>query len=178
MACADYFKIVTLTHMHALIWKNFLWMWRNAPVMTFITLLPVVQIILFCLSIGHSPSGLSLSVVNHELQQSETCELAPGCNSTRLSCNYLTFLENRTLQLVSALAAVWAQAERVFQSFYASEEEGKEIVRRGNAWAALVFASNFSDSIRSRIEGGRNVPDWDLVTSSVEVYQDKSSKLK
>jgi hypothetical protein len=41
-----------------------------------------------------------------------------------------------------------------------------------------VFASNFSDSIRSRIEGGRNVPDWDLVTSSVEVYQDKSSKLK
>ncbi|KAH0819260.1 hypothetical protein GEV33_002072 [Tenebrio molitor] len=160
MACADYFKIVTLTHMHALIWKNFLWMWRNAPVMTFITLLPVVQIILFCLSIGHSPSGLSLSVVNHELQQSETCELAPGCNSTRLSCNYLTFLENRTLQL----------------SFYASEEEGKEIVRRGNAWAALVFASNFSDSIRSRIEGGRNVPDWDLVTSSVEVYQDKSNE--
>lgn len=101
MTVTDFFKIVSLTHMRALIWKNFLWMWRNAPVMAFIIGLPVAQTVLFCLSIGHDPSGLPLAVVNHELEESEVCKWTPGCNSTRLSCNYLTYLEKRTLQLVS-----------------------------------------------------------------------------
>lgn len=32
----DYFKVVKGSHMRALMWKNFLWMWRNIPVMAFI----------------------------------------------------------------------------------------------------------------------------------------------
>jgi hypothetical protein len=28
-SCLDHFKIVKTNHMRALIWKNFLWMWRN-----------------------------------------------------------------------------------------------------------------------------------------------------
>lgn len=32
----DYMKIMKWSHMRALVWKNFLWMWRNIPVMTFI----------------------------------------------------------------------------------------------------------------------------------------------
>lgn len=28
-SCADHFKILKSYHMKALIWKNFLWMWRN-----------------------------------------------------------------------------------------------------------------------------------------------------
>ncbi|TGZ50120.1 ABC transporter G family member 20 [Temnothorax longispinosus] len=39
-------------HMKALIWKNFLWMWRNVGIMFFIIALPVAQIVLFCISIG------------------------------------------------------------------------------------------------------------------------------
>lgn len=96
---SDYFKIMKATHMKALIWKNFLWMWRNAPVMAFIIGLPVAQSILFCLSIGHDPTGLKISVVNRELDfpQENICKPSLGCNSTRLSCNYIKFLENRTL---------------------------------------------------------------------------------
>lgn len=37
----EYLKIVKPHHMRTLIWKNFLWMWRNIPMMLFITLLPV-----------------------------------------------------------------------------------------------------------------------------------------
>lgn len=29
MTCIDYFKLVKGRHMKTLIWKNFLWMWRN-----------------------------------------------------------------------------------------------------------------------------------------------------
>lgn len=31
MKCLDYFKIVDMMHLKPLIWKNFLWMWRNVP---------------------------------------------------------------------------------------------------------------------------------------------------
>lgn len=97
----DHFKIVKFTHMQALIWKNFLWMWRNQAVMAFIIGLPIMQTILFCWSIGHDPKRLTLGVVNHELEESESCKFTSGCNSTRLSCNYLSFLEKRELFLVS-----------------------------------------------------------------------------
>lgn len=43
----DNFKIVQSHHMRALIWKNFLWMWRNSPMMLFITLLPVGECLLY-----------------------------------------------------------------------------------------------------------------------------------
>lgn len=102
----DYFKVVKFTHMHALIWKNFLWMWRNQAVMAFIIGLPIVQTILFCWSIGHDPKHLTLNVVNHELEESEVCKFTSGCNSSRLSCNYLSFLEKRDLYLVSYIKAL------------------------------------------------------------------------
>lgn len=104
MECIDYFKIVKWARMKALIWKNFLWMWRNIPVMAFIVGLPVVQTILFCFSIGHEPKNLHLSVVNYELSSpSEPCEFLNDCNSTKLSCNYLQFLKNNSIKLVSYL---------------------------------------------------------------------------
>lgn len=85
--------------MRTLMWKNFLWMWRNAPVMAFIIGLPVAQTILFCLSIGHDPTGLKVSIVNNELSLpgENSCKPVIGCNSTRLSCNYIEFLKQRTL---------------------------------------------------------------------------------
>lgn len=63
-----------------------------------------------------------------------------------------------------------------FQNYQPTVEKSNDLVRHGKAWATLSFASNFSDSIRARVEGGRNVYEWDLVSSSVNVWQDKSSK--
>lgn len=104
----DYFKFMKLAHMRALVWKNFLWMWRNAPVMAFIIGLPVAQTILFCLAIGHDPTGLKLTVVNEELGPANlsTCQghgKNHDCNSTLLSCSYLQFLEDKTLVPVSII---------------------------------------------------------------------------
>jgi hypothetical protein len=85
--------------------KNFLWMWRNFGVMAFIIGLPVAQIILFCLAIGHDPTGLSIAVANHELSENQLaqqdCPIYNGCNYTMLSCRYLEFLKNRSVTVVS-----------------------------------------------------------------------------
>lgn len=76
-------------------------------VMLFIVGLPVAQIILFCLAIGHDPTGLPIAVANHELSESllmeQKCPLYSGCNNTLLSCRYLEFLKNRSVVVVSLI---------------------------------------------------------------------------
>jgi hypothetical protein len=75
--------------------------------MAFIIGLPVAQIILFCLSIGHDPKGLQLAVSNHELSDMfidlQECPVTKGCNYTIVSCRYLEYLKNRSIVLVSSL---------------------------------------------------------------------------
>jgi hypothetical protein len=107
-SCLDHFKIVKSNHMKALIWKNFLWMWRNFGVMAFIIGLPVVQIILFSLAIGHDPTGLPIAVTNNELSDEllsqQECPIYTGCNYTYLSCRYLDYLKNRSVLVVSLMS--------------------------------------------------------------------------
>ncbi|XP_017774597.1 PREDICTED: ABC transporter G family member 20 [Nicrophorus vespilloides] len=158
--CMDYLKFAKASHLKTLIWKNFLWMWRNYPVMLFITVLPVVQTVLFCLSIGHDPQNLPISVMNYELEEGEICMTNITCSSTRLSCNFLKYLEDRTLQV----------------TYCDSVDAAKKLVEEGNSWAALVFQSNFSDSLRSRIFEGRRVSPEDVLNSEVSVFQDISNE--
>lgn len=79
-------------------------------VMAFIIGLPVAQIVLFCLSIGHDPVGLRMAVANSELNTTlwsdeprtdlAACPITRGCNQTLLSCRYLNHLRDRKAELV------------------------------------------------------------------------------
>nr|CAI5834721.1 unnamed protein product [Callosobruchus analis] len=158
----DYLKIVKMHHMHALIWKNFLWMWRNIPMMMFVIGLPVGQAILFCMAIGKDPKDVRISVINNEINYpSEQCRAILDCNSTRLSCTYLEYIrQNYSLDL----------------KYYGTEEEARRSVIKGNSWAVMVVNSNFSDSLRNRLEFGKDVDQGDLFGSTIAVYPDKSNE--
>nr|CAD7424981.1 unnamed protein product [Timema monikensis] len=101
---------LTLSRMKALIWKNFLWMWRNVGVMLFIFLLPVLQIILFCLSIGRDPLGLHLAVFNQELNDSSDyfndLESAKHAVESGLAWGTMHFSQNYSDSLVRRLENV------------------------------------------------------------------------
>nr|CAD7607490.1 unnamed protein product [Timema genevievae] len=101
---------LTLSRMKALIWKNFLWMWRNVGVMMFIFLLPVLQIILFCLSIGRDPLGLHLAVFNQELNDSsdyfDDLESAKHAVESGLAWGTMHFSQNYSDSLVRRLENV------------------------------------------------------------------------
>lgn len=158
----DYFKVVKVSHMQALIWKNFLWMWRNIPIMAFIIGLPVAQTVLFCLSIGHDPKDVTVSVVNHEINYPmEHCEYKPGCNDTLLSCNYLEYI---------------VQNYSIVMNYYATEQEARRSVEKGESWAMMVVPRNFSESLLSRIDQGKDAPLWDLQHSVIDVFADKSNE--
>ncbi|XP_012268865.1 ABC transporter G family member 23 [Athalia rosae] len=155
------FKMLDPMHMKALIWKNFLWMWRNFGVMTFVIGLPVVQIILFCLSIGKDPVGLKLAVVNNELDSYlDPCTLSTGCDMTLLSCRYMRHIENRSVVIVP----------------YETDEEATHAVRKGWAWGAMNFPGNFTDSLVDRMENGRSADEWSLIYSDVNITMDMSNQ--
>jgi hypothetical protein len=69
--------------------------------MLFITALPVVQIILFCLTIGHDPKGLRWAYVNDELNFTTDCVPVEGCSYDLLSCQFLDSLRWKEVILVS-----------------------------------------------------------------------------
>ncbi|XP_030761638.1 ABC transporter G family member 20 [Sitophilus oryzae] len=158
----DMLKVVSFSHMRVMMWKNFLWMWRNIPIMAFIIGLPVGQTILFCITIGHDPKNVPLSIVNYEIDYPmERCQYKYGCNASHLSCNYFQYIaDNYSLDL----------------TYYATEEEARTAVVKGKSWAMLVVPHNFSDSLRSRIELGKDTPAWDLETSKIHVTPDKSNE--
>lgn len=154
-------KTVDPKHMKALVWKNFLWMWRNVGIMLFIIGLPVVQITLFCLSIGKDPRGLNIAIVNHELNNSmEHCVPSVGCDWHRYSCRFLKHLEKKSLVLHQ----------------YDSEAEARNSVERGYAWAAITFPANYTDSLFERIDNGKDADDWSITYSNMFITMDMSSQ--
>ncbi|PBC25293.1 ABC transporter G family member [Apis cerana cerana] len=155
------FKMIDPQHMKALIWKNFLWMWRNVAMMLFIIGLPVVQIILFCISIGRDPKNLELAIVNYELNNSmEPCIPAIDCNWTHLSCRYLHHLEERSIKFLP----------------YDYEKDAKEAVKRGNVWGAIIFPWNYTESLETRITYGKNTDEWSTEYSNMNIYMDMSNQ--
>lgn len=163
ISCKDYLQILKANHMRALIWKNFLWMWRNIPMMLFIIGLPIGQAILFCLSIGHDPTGIKVSVVNNEINfPNEACPISQlNCNTTKLSCNYLD---------------VVTKNYSIAMEYVENESIAREMVRRGKSWAVIVVPHNFTDALWSRIENSRDAPLEDLMASTISVYPDKSNE--
>ncbi|KAL0122981.1 hypothetical protein PUN28_007557 [Cardiocondyla obscurior] len=158
----DSSKYTTLnpSHMKTLIWKNFLWMWRNVGIMLFIIGLPVAQIVLFCISIGKDPIGLKLAIVNNELNNSmQPCVPGIGCDQSLLSCRYLQQLQKKTLEFIP----------------YDNEEDARYAVTKGWAWGAITFPSNYSEALMKRIDFGKDAKEWDVNAGEMKVVMDMSS---
>ncbi|KAK3921289.1 ABC transporter G family member 23 [Frankliniella fusca] len=160
-SCKDMFMILSPHRMKALIWKNFLWMWRNFGVMAFVIGLPVLQICLFCFSIGRPPLGLHLAIVNNELNNwTDPCHFNTNCTIEMLSCRYLAEL----------------QKYNVVEVPYPNEMEAKHAVKLGHAWAALSFPENYSTSLYERLNQGRDADDSVLDFSNIEIWMDASDQ--
>ncbi|KAL4706952.1 hypothetical protein ACJJTC_005221, partial [Scirpophaga incertulas] len=128
----------------ALIQKNFLRMWRNIGVMLFIFVLPVMQVILFCLAIGRDPTDLKLAVVNADVAYADgECPFNASCSMKNLSCRYLSHLA--------------AQAH-TRQAHYGSVAQARAAVAAGHAWGVLYFNENYTDSLVARLALGECSP--------------------
>ncbi|XP_030375746.1 ABC transporter G family member 20 [Scaptodrosophila lebanonensis] len=154
-------QVMQKHHLHALIWKNFLWMMRNVGIMLFIVGLPVVQILLFCYAIGHDPTGLKIAVSNHEMSkemvEEQFCPVARGCHQSMLSCRYIDMLVRNKSMVVN---------------YMADDEAAYDEVRRGRAWAALVFQPNYTSALVERTEMGRYAENDTIEESDLGIRMD------
>ncbi|XP_053619497.1 ABC transporter G family member 23 isoform X2 [Plodia interpunctella] len=154
------FNLTSRGKIKALIQKNFLRMWRNIGVMLFIFVLPVMQVILFCLAIGRDPSGLKLAVVNDDVHVIDGyCPFNSSCSMKNLSCRYLEQLTEHTVK-----------------EYYADLSAALSAVREGEAWGALYFNENYTDSLVARLALADTADDETIATSEVEVWLDMSNQ--
>ena len=70
--------------------------------MLFIFVLPMMQVVLFCLAIGRDPEDLELAIVNPEMNfTSRECLFnRTECSFENLSCRYLDFLNKERIEKV------------------------------------------------------------------------------
>ncbi|KAL0277532.1 UNVERIFIED_CONTAM: hypothetical protein PYX00_004782 [Menopon gallinae] len=152
-------------HMRALIWKNYLWIKRNIPIILFLFVLPVIQVILFCTAIGRDPKELHLAVVNNELDVYQKCDdtllTSKDCNFTLLSCQYLQYLKNRTSYI---------------QDNFDALSEAQTAVRRGHAWGIIHFNENYSQSLYERIDLGNRAPEDIVEEADIIINLDMSNQ--
>lgn len=66
----------------------------------------------------------------------------------------------------------------MIQTYFDTEEGAKREVSRGRAWAAITFASNYSESLVQRTEDGQGAEEWTIEASDVNVQLDMSSKFE
>ncbi|XP_069695762.1 ABC transporter G family member 23-like isoform X2 [Periplaneta americana] len=156
----DYILCLSPHRMKAAVWKDFLWMWRNVPIMMFITLLPVVQMILFCLTIGRDPKYLHMAYVNDEMNFTTNCMPTNGCEYNLLSCRYLESL----------------RLHKIVMERYEDEDQALEAVEKGYVWGSIYFSPNYSQSLQERIENARYASDLTVNESSVIVQMDMSNQ--
>ncbi|CAH2059222.1 unnamed protein product, partial [Iphiclides podalirius] len=171
--CLERVKPMKWHHMKALVWKNFLSLFRNFGLIAFIIGLPVSQMILFCLAIGHKPIGLPIAVVNYELGPNSTttpceydrnhCPQDPETyewNLTRFSCQYLDYLSQRQSNLV----------------YYPTKDQAMQAAAKGKARVVLVFPANFSESLQERVRDPRHADDYTVMNSAMEAHMDDTDK--
>lgn len=57
-----------------------------------------------------------------------------------------------------------------------SDEAAYNEVRRGKAWGALIFPTNFTEALSNRVDYGANVDNISIEASEVEMRLDMSSE--
>ncbi|XP_046464439.1 ABC transporter G family member 20-like [Daphnia pulex] len=148
--------------LNALIQKNFLQMFRNIGMLFFIFLIPAIQVILSCLSLGGDPSYLKLAIVNDELDPSQDriCNYTTTCTYSMFSCRYLRFIDNTT----------------VIQVPFQSVSEALDAVKRGKVWGVVHFPQNFTDELVVRRADGKFADKETILASRIAITLDSSSQ--
>nr|CAI5849583.1 unnamed protein product [Callosobruchus analis] len=77
--CYSLKQCMSCVRLRALLFRNLLRLIRNLLVLLFVFALPVIQVVLFCICVGNDPKQLTLGVVNHETDYT---------NSTYIHCPY------------------------------------------------------------------------------------------
>lgn len=127
----------------AVIWKNYIRLKRNPPVLIFEFILPAVQVILFCLCIGGDPFDVPLAVVNDEVIP----------NASRFFLDAIDKNAIRQVPFTNLTLAI-------------------ESVRRGETWGAIHIPDRYTNSLLQRLTSPEDVTNETLASGTINIYPD------
>lgn len=127
----------------AVIWKNYIRLKRNPPVLIFEFILPAVQVILFCLCIGGDPFDVPLAVVNDEL-------------IPQASKFFLDAIDKKAIRQVP----------------FTNLSEAIESVRRGETWGAIHIPDRYTQFLQERLTHPTDITNETLANGTINIYPD------
>ncbi|KAK5638893.1 hypothetical protein RI129_013188 [Pyrocoelia pectoralis] len=139
----------------ALVWKQFVTLLRNFPLLIFTVMSSALSVTLFFIGVGHDPKGISVAIINYETNC--TAFTPVQCDSPSLSCNYIELLRTTFSDL----------------NYLPSQAEGEALLRNGNIHAYFVVSNNYSAVLRQQIY---NKVTNDSEDSAVDIYPDYLAK--
>lgn len=127
----------------AVIWKNYIRLKRNPPVLIFEFILPAVQVILFCLCIGGDPFDVPLAVVNDEV-------------IPQASRFFLDAIDKKAIRQVP----------------FSNLSEAIESVRRGETWGAIHIPDRYTQFLQERLTHPADITNETLANGTINIYPD------
>lgn len=134
---------IWLKSLMAVIWKNYIRLKRNPPVLIFEFILPAVQVILFCLCIGGDPFDVPLAVVNDEV-------------IPQASRFFLDAIDKNTIRQVP----------------FTNLSEAIESVRRGETWGAIHIPDRYTQYLQERLTHPTDIVSEKLENATINIYPD------
>lgn len=127
----------------AVIWKNYIRLKRNPPVLIFEFLLPAVQVILFCLCIGGDPFDVPLAVVNDEV-------------IPQASKFFLDAIDKNAIRQVP----------------FSNLSDAIESVKRGETWGAIHIPDRYTQYLQERLTHPADITNETLTNGTINIYPD------
>lgn len=127
----------------AVIWKNYIRLKRNPPVLIFEFILPAVQVILFCLCIGGDPFDVPLAVVNDEV-------------IPQASRFFLDAIDKNAIRQVP----------------FSNLSDAIESVKRGETWGAIHIPDRYTQFLRERLTNPDEITNDTLSNGTINIYPD------
>ena len=145
-------SLVDISHMKALLLKNVINLKRNPMAVFFSLILPVVQIVLYCVSVNKMPNNLSVSVYNSDNN-------IGGGGKNSLAETFFNCLDKNVINLKRCN----------------STKEAVQNVIDGKSWYAItVTSANFTDIFKNRLRDAWHLEDEDFEDSKIALYVDHS----
>ncbi|XP_066906695.1 ABC transporter G family member 20 [Halyomorpha halys] len=161
-------KILNAHCVLAHILKNLYWMRRNITNMLFTFALPVIQCVLVSITVGETPSNLSLATVTYEVPGGIhecsaslwTKPLSCDVEDVPFSCYIIKKIMDKDISIVQ----------------YASLEEAKKSVQKNYQWGVLYFNKEYTSSLKERFRLDLK-NDTIMENSEIKIWMDNSDTI-
>ncbi|ODM94406.1 ABC transporter G family member 20, partial [Orchesella cincta] len=144
----------------SLLKRNFIQMMRNPWYLSFLLILPAVQVLAAVVAIGGHPRHLNVGAVVNEFESSSISVLN-SCPEKFYSCRYLKLIPDSDVRV----------------HFYQSEEKAIEATKQTEIAAFITFPENFTAHMKDRILFNNFAENSTLDGSQIELRRDMTDTL-